>query len=227
MGLNSIWPAFLQKKALGHRHIQRKDHVRLREKQLPLSQGEKPQKKSALQTPWSGHTHGLQNFEQIHARCWTQSVWGTPSWQHKQTNNTWQWILSGTWFKNLLSYRHEAAKIPSTAPHPLPLMNELHHWHRESTPGKFTLMVSDVPGAGTTISITISALLSIFRHISNSMRKRAAGREGISDNHYPKTSCRDTCGRDLVYHHKHISAFSMLSVLLSRFRSTFALMQPL
>lgn len=102
-------------------------------------------------------------------------------------------------------------KFHPLPPHSLPLMSDLHHWHRESTPGKFTPMVSDVPGAG----ITISALLSVFQHVSNSMRKRAAGREEISDDHYLKTSCWGLCRRDLVHHFKHISAFSMPNVLLN------------
>lgn len=49
---------------LGHRHTQREDHVRNRDRRQPLvNQGERPQKEPTLLTPWSW-TSSLQNCEE-------------------------------------------------------------------------------------------------------------------------------------------------------------------
>ena len=63
-----------KKRRLGHRHIQRKDHVRTQVETDIGKQGERPQKDPALPTLWSW-TSSLQNCEEIDFCCLSYLVW--------------------------------------------------------------------------------------------------------------------------------------------------------
>ena len=79
--IQSDWCPY-KKRKLGHRHAQGKGTARSSRLQ---GQGEKPQEKPRLPTPWSW-TSSLQNCEKIKVCCLSCPVCGTWIWQPWQIN---------------------------------------------------------------------------------------------------------------------------------------------